>query len=313
MSQEVILKSQNGYSIWYFFLKWLKKQIRCPASWLLLLTVINWIYYWNLGRGDCHGVYNPWYCDWTWYNLPHRLFIAALCLRCRPIVLKILGALCATHILAAQLIFLFNPFQFSIIRSMAPDDVPITLKIALEIFLNNELAQGIISFLLVVYALVRLARYASHNHCWTFLKYAANIGVVFLIIGYSSNFISYKKAEQQIAGWMLQDIFKTTTIYGDCTETEGITFYMESASRFSHAGAIVKIIDCAEMPKAPWGTIVNSLFVGPFFISSDYSAYTASGKDYGGSCLTFNFFGYTKILDRDNFLWRKMLPYALIY
>ena len=133
------------------------------------------------------------------------------------------------------------------------------------------------------------------------------------MLGYTSNFISHRKAEMLAAQWVLNDLIKSKTLYGNCSKPEW-NWLEESATRFASIGATVLKMDCGNIgERVPWGEVGHSSFTGPFFISVGYMAATSDAAKYeSGNCLVLNFFGYSKILNKDSTLWR-MIPYLWPY
>jgi hypothetical protein len=296
-------------------LGWLAAEARSPDNWLLILAVINWVHIWSLSKGDCNGVANPWFCDWTWYGAPNRLLLSALCLRIRNRGFAIIGFLCAAHLVAAQLFYLFNPDSIKLAWWLSDEAGEITLQQIFHALLEHELTLGFLAALLVSRAFYRFFRHPSRSRLFTGFKYAAAIGLTILFLGYASNFISHAKAERRTAQWVLHDMIKSSTLYGNCDQQEE-NFLEESAERFAGVGATVLKMDCGNDfgEKTPQGTVGWSSFPGPFLISVSYTAAASTGIKYSsGDSLILNFFGCTKILQKDSSLHRRMMPYLWPY
>lgn len=295
-------------------LSWLAAETRSPDTWLLILAVINWLHIWSLSKGDCNGVANPWFCDWVWYGAPNRLLLSALCLRIRKRGFTIIGFLCAAHLVAAQLFYLFNPHQFKMIWWLSREAGETTLPHIFQILLKHELVQGFLAALLVSYAFYLFFRHSSRNRLCTAFKYAASMGLIILLLGYSSNFISRSKAERRTAQWILHDVIKSSTLYGNFSQPEW-NLLEESAERFTSVGATVLKIDSDDYKRIlPWAELYESSFTGPFLISVGYEAESSSSiRNKSGRCLVLNFFGYTKILQKDSPLYWHMIPYLWPY
>jgi hypothetical protein len=183
-----------------------------PDTWLLFLAVLNWLYMLSLYRGPyCGGgVADPWYCSWTWCSAPNRLLIAALCLRARKagIVISkrgfaIIGFLLSSQVLAAHLFFFFNPDVMNRIWLWEGDGARILQHI--RTMLEHELTQGCLAALLVSYALYRFLRNPSRSRLYLALKYTATMGLIILLSGYASNFISRGSAEKRTAHRLSED------------------------------------------------------------------------------------------------------------
>jgi hypothetical protein len=93
----------------------------------------------------------------------------------------------------------------------------------------------------------------------------------------------------------------------------------ESAAHFASLGATVLKMACNDTLamtrfELPRGEVSWSIFAGPFLILVDYH-YEASDiiRNKSGRCLVLNFFGYTKILQKDSSLYRRMTPYLWPY
>jgi hypothetical protein len=265
--------------------------------------------------GDCNGVANPWFCNWTWYNAQNRLLISAICLRSRKTVLVILGFLCSAHLLAAQLVYLFNPDEFNLIWWWGGESGGNIYWHLFWTLLEHELTQGFLAALLVSYILYRFFRHPFRNRLTIVFRYVVAIGLIILLLGYASNFISHGKAERKIAQWILIDIIQGPTLYGDCLQAGWDDWLTESATRFLSVGATVLKMDCGDIgSKVSWGEVGPSSFTGPFIISVRYMAVASDGvKAKSGDCLMLNFYGYTKILKEDSSLFRRMIPYLWPY
>jgi hypothetical protein len=291
------------------------EEARSFDTWILILIVINWLHIWFLSRGSCNGVINPWFCDWMWYSAPNRLLVSALLLRSRRSWLQVIGFLISAHLLAGQLFFLFNPDEANLIWWWGGESGGNLLQHIFRTLLEHELTQGFLAALLVSYSLYRFFRHPFRSSLSRVFKYAVSIGLIILMFGYASNFISHSKAEMLTAKWILNDIIKGSALYGSCAEAEG-TFLEESAIRFASVGANVLQFDCSTDlgKKVPWGEVGNSSFTGPFLISVGYASATSDAASYkSGHCLVLNCFGYAKILNNDSTLFRQMLSYLYPY
>jgi hypothetical protein len=290
-------------------------QARFPDCWLLILTVINWLHIWLLSRGSCNGVANPWYCLWTWYGAPNRLFVSALLICSRRSWLRIIGFLFSTHVLTGQLFFLFNPDEANLIWWWGGESGGNLLQHIFWTLLEHELTQGFLAALIVIYSFYRFFRHPFHSPLLKKFKFAVSIGIIIVMLGYASNFISHSKAEMLTARWILNDVIKGIALYGSCAEAGG-TFLEQSATRFASVGANVLKFDCGTDlgEKVPWGEVGNSSFTGPFLISVGYASATSDAASYkSGHCLVLNCFGYAKILNNDSLLFRQMLTYLYPY
>ncbi len=290
-------------------------QARFPDTWLLILTVINWLHIWFLSRGSCNGVVNPWFCDWTWYSAPNRLLVSALLIRSRRSWLQVVGFLFSAQVLAGQLFFLFNPDEANMIWWWGGESGGNLLQHIFWTLLEHELTQGFLAALVVIYSLYRFFRHPFRSPFSKIFKFAVSIGIIILMLGYVSNFISHSKAEMLAAKWILNDIIKGSALYGSCAESGG-PFLEESAIRFTSVGANVLKFDCGIGigNKVPWGEVGNSSFTGPFLISVGYAPATSDAASYkSGHCLVLNCFGYAKILSNDSMLWQQMIPYLYPY
>jgi hypothetical protein len=295
--------------------EWAIKETRSFDTWLLILTVINWLHIWLLSRGSCNGVANPWFCDWTWYGAPNRLLVAALLIRSRRSWLRVVGFLFSAHVLAGQLFFLFNPDEANLIWWWGGEAGGNFWQHIFWTLMEHELTQGFLAALMVFYSFCRFFRHPFRGPFSKVFKFAVSIGIIILMLGYASNFISHSKAEKLTAKWILNDIIKGTALYGSCVEAGG-TFLEESATRFASVGANVLKFDCSTDlgTKVPWGEVGNSSFTGPFLISVGYASATSDAASYkSGHCLVLNCFGYAKILNNDSMLFRQMLTYLYPY
>jgi hypothetical protein len=231
-------------------------QAHFPETWLLILTVINWLHVWFLSKGSCIGVVNPWFCDWMWYSAPNRLLVSTLLLRSRRSWLQVVAFLISAHLLAGQLFFLFNPDEFRLGWWWGGESEGNHLQQLFWTLLEHELTQGFLAALLVSYCLYRFFRHSFGSPFARVFKYAVATVLIIMMLGYASNFTSHDKAEMLTAKWILNDILKTSALYGTCSEAGG-TFWEESAIRFASVGANVLKFDCGIGigNKVPWGEV----------------------------------------------------------
>lgn len=286
---------------------WLSKHLRSSDAWLLIVAGANWIHLRYLAFFGVYcsgGVASPWYCDWTWYSCANRLLIAALCVRSRHAWLEILGFLMAAHVLAGQLFYVVNTDEFSRI-SLEIKDAGI-----IEAVLHHTFVQGGIAAAIAIYALQRSVRRLRDGHWYRLVTTACKVGVIFILIGYASNFVSHRRAERATASWVYQDLLKSSAFYGKLSDQD---YLNESAERFNKAGANVLLFKTSQYPHAlPFGEVGPSYFTGPFFISVQYEHANTEGH-WSGTCLVLNCFGYVRILDTDSSLWRRLIPYIWPY
>jgi hypothetical protein len=294
------------------FLRWLAKQSRILDNWLLLLAIINWIYIFNLSRGDCRGFASPWYCSWTWYFAANRLLLAALCIRSRRTWLTVIGLLISLHVVAGQLFYFFNTDQFSQILFFARDFKTDFLRFMLLVAIEHELTQGFVAALIAIYASRQIMRSISGKRHYPAILRTVWVIILILTIGYLSNFISHAAAERATARWLYHDVLRGSSLYGDLQTTD---YLKESAERFASVGAnVFKVESEKYLEMKPWAEVGPSNFAGPFFILVAYHFSTSDRQQSAsGHCLVLSFFGYSRILDKDSSLFWKPIPYLIPY
>ncbi len=289
-------------------LRWLSRQWPSWDTWLLLITSIYWIYRRQLTSADCFGVVNPWYCDWAWYCCANRLLLAALCLRSRRSWLEIIGFVTAAHVLAGQLFYFVNTDEFSQM-ALTAREIGIVRAVV-----QHQLLQGAIAVLIAPLALIRFMRGLSRRSPLRLVTTAIKLGMLALLLGYLSDFLSHGAAETATARWVYQDVLKRSTLYGRFSNAD---YLNESAGRFISVGATVLTLDSSQfLMIAPFAEVGPSSFTGPFLISVQYQwvlKTSASPDVRSGTCLVLNLFGFVRVVDRDSLLWRRLIAYLWPY
>lgn len=293
----MVVTSKNAINL-------LKNQARFLDNWLVLLAVINWLYIWQLSKGPCNGVWNPWYCTWTWYGIPNRLLASTLCFRSRRKWLEIIGFLNLVHLLALH--FMLSGTDELKMNWMTDHGFEIGgLQGLLQGFVEDPILQGCLAGVFAAYPLLRFLRRKSDSYLSVATNYIVKTILLFFVLGLASNYVSHVNAERLVARWLDHDLLKSSTLH------IGHYDWGESAERFNSIGATVIKENYKESKETrPWAEVGPSTFTGPFLIEVFYRGEAAGGSLYGGDyCLILNFFGYTKILDENSRLWRQILEY----
>jgi hypothetical protein len=280
--------------------KWIIAEVRFPDNWLVLLAAINWVYIWHLSGGPC-GVAGPWYCSWIWYGTPNRLMLSALCFRSRRKWLEILGFLNAAHLLPVQ--FLLSGTDELKMSWITDHGYEIRgFQDLLRGIVENPILQGCIAAAFIAYPLSRFLRRQSNSRLSAASNYIVKTVLLISILGLASNYVSHVNAERAVARWIYHDVLKNSSPHVSSDN------WNESAKRFTGIGATVIKEDYDKLQETgPREDVGPSFFTGPFLLEVSYRLQTSDGSPYGGdNCLVLNFFGYTKILDRNSSLWRQI-------